>query len=452
MKTDSMPTHTEETMKKATQKRHRGTPRPARILSGVMAVLLVALVGACDTDVTNPGPVQEDFLAEPDAQPALVTGMRRALSQGLNWVGYTGASVAREIHPAGSTGSFGIAVRWQAGQLEGDDTGLNPHWEQTQRARWLAEDGIRRIEEVGPASQELLAQAHLWAGFSNRVLGEHMCEAVIDGSAPMAHTEFLDRAESQFARAIELGTPDQRNAGHAGRAQVRMHLGNWSGAVSDAGQVPDGFEFHVPYFDGRGDVQRNRLVWASFAEPYKAHTQWNTKYEEIGFNAEQNPDGDPRTPWRFTDEVGDAAVECCGNVPWWPQQKHPDPGSDVALAKGAEMRLIEAEAMLREGNFTGAIDLINTRVRTPAGVDPVQAASLDEAWALLKEERGIVLWLEGRRLGDLRRWEAEGTPGELHPLETPSGDISSGSNLVRQDLCFPIARSEQNTNPNVPRV
>ncbi|MBW3554814.1 MAG: hypothetical protein KY466_14980, partial [Gemmatimonadetes bacterium] len=62
------------------------------------------------------------------------------------------------------------------------------------------------------------------------------------------------------------------------------------------------------------------------------------------------------------------------------------------------------------------------------------------------------LWLEGRRLGDMRRWDAESQPGTYHPLERASGDIDQGSHVVRQDLCFPIPPSEQETNPNVPRV
>src|SRR5687767_13606696 len=85
------------------------------------AALLIGglLLTSCNTDVINPGRVNDQSLFDKSAQTAMVTGAGRALSQGMNWVSYTGAAVAREIHPAGSTGSYGITARWQNGILEG---------------------------------------------------------------------------------------------------------------------------------------------------------------------------------------------------------------------------------------------------------------------------------------------------------------------------------------------
>ena len=112
------------------------------------------------------------------------------------------------------------------------------------------------------------------------------------------------------------------------------------------------------------------------------------------------------------------------------------------------MRLIEAEAMLVAGDWQAALIKING-LREAAGAEPAMASNALETWTALKRERGIVLWLEGRRLGDFFRWNRDNTPGERHPLETPSGSQSEGSHLVQQDLCFPIARSEIDTNDNL---
>jgi hypothetical protein len=417
--------------------------------------LILMATASCDTTVTNPGPVQDELLADRTAATALVNGAGRALSSGLNWISYTGAAVAREIHPAGSTGSFGISARWQNGELNGDDSDLNAHWENAQRARWLAEETIRRLEAAGPPPTgsvqtpaqyaAALQQAFVYAGFANRLLGENMCEAVIDGSGALAVATFFTRAESLFTKALAVtGAPTATaaaltSAAYAGRAAARVHLGKWSEAVTDAGQVAIGFVYNMPYFNIGSDDQRNRIAWAAGNTPYRAHTQWNTWHYDY-----RQATNDPRVPITITTLQGDAAIECCGRVAFWPEAKHNTSASPVRLASGREMRLIEAEALLRNSDLAGAMTLINA-VRTNAATTPVTATTLEEGWRLLKRERGIELWLEARRLGDLRRWKANNTPGALDPLE----EVGAASHLAKQDLCFPIGRSERETNPNL---
>ena len=413
---------------------------------GALAVVAVAaLPSACDVSVVNPGRVQEDFLLRAEAQAAIVQGIGRAASEAHNWVGYTSAAITREIHPSGSTGSFGIQVEWQNGELDYET--INTHWNLSQRARWWGDDGIAKIEETGAVDPTMLGKAYLWSGYAYRLLGENFCDAVIDGGPRQPRSIYYERAIARFDEAQRLGSGDVAMAAVAARASVKAFLGDWTGAVADATAVPDGFVFHMPYHSTEGTTTHNRIQFASQAEPYKAHTQKFTKYEEYSLS-ENNPNGDPRVPFRVTDETGDAAVQCCGQVPWWPQTKYPDPGADIPLSKGAEMRLIEAEAMLVSGDWQGALAKINT-LREAAGVEPAMASNTAEAWTALKRERGIVLWLEGRRLGDFFRWNRDNTPGERHPLEVPSGSQDEGSHLVQQDLCFPISRSEIETNDNL---
>lgn len=421
-------------------------------ITGFALLLLTAPV-ACDTNVSNPGPVLDEFLNDRNAAAAMVSGAGRALSQGMNWIGYTGAAVAREIHPAGSTGSFGISNRWQNGELGSDDSDLDTHWEQAQRARWVAEEAVRRLEAAGPpptgslqtpaAYYNALQLAYLYAGFANRLLGENMCDAVIDGSGKLPNATYFTRAESLFTKALAItgGTAatiaTQATAAYAGRAQVRVYLGKWNEAVADAGQVAIGFVYNMPYYNIGDDAQRNRIAWSIGNQPYRAHTEWNTWYYDYSQASK-----DPRVPITITTLQGDAAIDCCGKVPFYPEAKMSTSASPIRLASGREMRLIEAEAKLRANDVAGAVTLINT-VRTNAGTTGITATASDEAWRLLKRERGIELWLETRRLGDLRRWKAAGTPGALDPLES----VGTASHLKQQDLCFPISTSEVQTNP-----
>ena len=87
--------------------------------------------------------------------------------------------------------------------------------------------------------------------------------------------------------------------------------------------------------------------------------------------------------------------------------------------------------------MAGTLAIINAR-RAAINVPAASATTVTEGWAALKRERGIELWLEGRRLGDLRRWTTLNRPGALDPKEEIPG----------RDLCFNTPLSEKETNPN----
>ena len=406
-----------------------------RIVSCIASLGLAALVGGCQLDVTNPGPIQADNLNDPKALTAVVNGAGRDLAEALNWVAYTGAAVAREIFPAGSTGSFGITPRQQAGTLADDDG--NDWWNQAQRARWTAEDAVERVKRVaGPSatSSATLAQALIWAGYANRLLGENFCDGVINSGPLEPSTIYFERAEANFTEAITVATAANNtalvNAATAGRASVRLDRNNLAAAVADAAGIANTFAYRMPYFTTDLD-QYNRLFWASANQPYRAHTVWNTFYDDY-----RKTTKDPRVPFdsSLTVLVGDAAVGNLGRVRWYFQTKYNAQTSPINLATGWEMRLIEAEAKLVGNDVTGAMTLVNEH-RVSLGLAPWTAANATEAWTALKRERGIELWLEGRRLNDFRRWAALSRPG-------------TSDDMTGRDMCFATPLSEKETNPN----
>ena len=99
------------------------------------------------------------------------------------------------------------------------------------------------------------------------------------------------------------------------------------------------------------------------------------------------------------------------------------------------MRLIEAEALLANNDIAGAMAKINVR-RAALNVPLATATNATDAWVALKRERGIELWLEGRRLGDLRRWDLLKRPG-------------AQEDMTGRALCWPITRGELETNKNL---
>ena len=343
------------------------------IIRAAVPVALAATLAGCELDVTNPGPIQADQLDKATALASVVNGAGRETAEGLNWISYTGAAVAREIFPAGSTGSFGITVLWQGGKLtsdEGDD-----HWNRAQRARWTAENAVERTKATlgtAASSSATLAQALVWVGFANRLLGENMCDGVIDGGAKQPYTVYLERAEAAFSEAITVATAANntalKDAATAGRASVRLDRNNLTGAVADAAGIANTMAYRMPYYGVELD-QYNRLYWATANQPYRAHTVWNTYIE--GYRKSVR---DPRVPFdsSATVLVGDAAVGNLGRVRWYFESKHNATTSPINLVTGWEMRLIEAEAKLVANDITGALAILNAR-RTNLGIPAITA-------------------------------------------------------------------------------
>ena len=423
-------------------------------LTRVLSLGLLIGTASCDTTVVNPGPINADFLNDPASQAAITNGAGRALADAMNWISYTGAAVAREIHPSGSTASFGISPDQQAGMLEADEVGT--HWSNAHRARFLAADGIARITalDAGDQDQEVLAQIYLWAGFSSRLLGESMCESVIDGGVPGSSDVHLNNAVAFFTQAATLGTGDVALAAVAGRASAHVGLGAWGSAATDAAAVVAAdadFSYELPYFDIGDDTQSNRIYVASKNTPYKAHSTIFTWVDGYGLSP-SNPTGDPRMPWDISGENGDASTSCCGLVLFNPQTKHDSDDSGIELTSGAQMTLILAENEIMNNGAPGLIAgmaLING-LRTGAGMAAEVGATQADATTWLKREHAIETWLEARRLPAMRRWAANGTPGSLQPLEeVGDSDIATGAHLTTRDFCFPISEGERQTNPNI---
>src|SRR5687768_17045184 len=374
-----------------------------RHIRGFALGMLFVAPAACSR-IIDPGPVDDSALDTSASHPALVNGMSRSLSRALNYVAYTGGALSREIVASGSMALFGITIRQRAGVLDPGET--DDHWRFAQQARWVAEDGVRRMRATLNdqfASSAIAAEALVHAGYANRLLGENMCDGVIDGGPAEPRAVYFQRAEAAFseAQAIAAAANNQTLllAARAGRASVRVWLGDWAGAAADAAGVPAAFVYQARYTVTELE-QYNRIYWSNGNQPYRAHSVVGTFYEAYYIAT-----NDPRVQWRRNPAIPLGTQ----NVPWLFQTKYDKRESPITLASGREMRLIVAESLLRGGDVTGALAAMN-QTRVELGLPLWSASSATEAWTALKRERGIQLWLEGRRLGDLHRWLAAGTP------------------------------------------
>lgn len=423
----------------------RATSRRAmtriRTRAGVAGSLLGVLVlSACDLSVTNPGPVQDDFLDDDGAFPAVVNGAKRAFAMAYTRLALDAAMTAIEALPGGLFGGS----EFDSGTLTSDNVG--DHWDAMHKGRWVAEDGARRLEDEGAAGTELHSELLLLAAYANRSLGQNMCTAVFDGGGPSDFMDYFSRAEAQYDRVIadQGASSSLGQQALAGRADVNLWQGEWAAAIADAQAVTDDdLTFQLQYYD-LDFPDSNEMMFRQASEPWREYTIWNTFME--GY---YTTSGDPRMAWR--DNPADP-ITMVNNLTFYVQLKFTEYTSPHTLASGWEMRLVEAEGILRTQGASGvnaAMALINqVRTRNVSDLDgnplpPVATSDFDPdpltgAWAALKQERRIELWGEGRRFGDLRRWSLQATPGD-QPMEAVSG----------RSFCFPIGTTEVNTNQSL---
>lgn len=483
-----MTNRTETTM--PLPRRREGSCGIRRLL---VAVLVPSFLSACEFEVTNPGPTQDTFLDRPSSRPALVDGAHRLFNDAWNEMARVMGSATRDIFPSGNTGSFGISPNERQGIFLIEDQ--NDKWNLIQNARFAAEDALRRFRQQRDAgtfpefdASPIVAEAYLWAGYSNRMFGENFCEVVltettaIEPAGPEPATAALRRAEEQFTQAIQIASAAEAQelelAALGARASVRLDLGELGGARADAEALlaaDPSFNFQTA-FSGDETNQYNSLFWSSANEPYKVHSVWNTFYDDYFATTE-----DPRVPWTAVEGFpeGSFAVGPLGLVPFHQQLKHAERASPSDLTDAREMWMIIAEVELENGNWPAAMTIIND-LRADVGMDPWVAGSEGEAWTFLMREWGIETWLEARRAAQRRRWAADpvedpwvlrsdisSAGGQLSVYEVPSECTGGPDGTCRaapehergwgnylhpeqSTVCFPIPLNERERNPNIP--
>lgn len=399
-------------------------------------VVLAAALPACDLfEVVNPGPIIDEALNEESAGKTVLIGVVADVEVAVDDLAWLGG-------PASTDLDADATQPWlqDAGEGRLTVTNADQSWHPMQRARWGAAAGIARLTETQPdaGNNQWLTSAYMWAGWANRLMGDNVCIAVFGGEdkdgdgvadpgdvmQPNEHyTRAVERFETARSRAQSTGHDSIAMASAAGLAQAHLMLGNYDQAMSFAAMVPDDFLWVANRSDNSGREWNS--LYSFTHENQKQITVWSMYNDSIG------PDTDPRVPWRDMNQTSGGGVK-----PFYRQLKYTSRAHDIPLAKGHEMRLIEAEAMLRQGDRDGAIGKINY-VRNRVGVPPVSATTDQDAWLALDRERNFELWLEARRLKDNARFAAEG----LSPWAVAF--------MQGRHNCFPPSTAECSANPNV---
>ncbi|MEZ4416522.1 MAG: hypothetical protein R3E10_12315 [Gemmatimonadota bacterium] len=429
------------------------------------AVAALALVGsACSVndllEVNNPAELNEELLQDSTLVNVLVNGVvgdfQVAYSDPFVWRGtmFTDEQI---------TGiNWEQTARLSQRIVRFDEGDADLMFSELSRARAQADSIAGRFRDLlaNPSSDGRMATVLAYAGYSYILLADAMCEATVNVGSdiyqPLQLYQFaVDRFDEALSVAQAAGDADLVNMIRVGLSRAHLNLGNNAQVLAIAPQVPADYRRWVEYSatDPRTyNVLEARVVGANHSLGMHPHFlaggpgNFGTQDLEAFLTdprVQHLPDwrlGHNRLTQLYTPKQGLMFSEYNGET-FATGGRPPDfgQGTDITFASGLEAQHNYYEAL---GPTPETLAFVNDR-RAFGNQAPVNLSG-DELMMELRDQRGRDLFLNGSRLGDLRRWLRQGDdmfPSGTHPT-TQWGDYGSAT-------CYPMPLEEYEGNPNV---
>lgn len=431
--------------------RARATSRHGLALRGAVAPLLI-LAGAC-TEVTalkqdNPGQLSAATIYVPSNAQLLVNGaiadFECAFSRYVVGSGLFSDELSNAI---GSVSNYNYDRRTvQTIEAYGTATCASnqqpPIYTTLSVARASADTVAARLQEwtdaqmpTGVNRTRLIGQSLAYAGYSVLLMGESMCSAAINLSPELTPAQLFAEAKTRFDAAVTAATTANDaatlNFALLGRARTLLNQKNASAAATDAAKIPAAFVINIS--TDATNVRRQNFSYLSINQNIWSTVDASFRNVTIGGAP------DPRVAVTNTGRAGTAQ----GSQVWTPD-KYPAITTVMPITRWAEAQYIIAEARVAAGDLPGAAAAINAVRATHTGLPTYSATgqTAAEVAAQIVEERRRELFLEGHRLGDIRRLALPFLPaaGVAYP---------GGGGTYGDQTCFPLPDAERINNPNI---
>jgi len=346
-----------------------------------------------------------------------------------------------------------------------------------QGARYTAKlsyEKLQAIEEVAPGTVtgDQFAKVLGYQGYSYILLADAMCESTIDEGGEIYTPQQLygtaiDLLKEGLAQAT---TVDVRNWLNVGVARASLDRLEYAQAAQYAAAVTD----------------PNFVKWVEYVDDTRADDElygWNSGSNfTIGINPrwmnggttywlKAVPDSiqtDPRIQHWATSKVGhDASTPLykiyqpwsysgyTGNTIATGAVRDSDTGvqqfqrnSSIKLATYLEAQHILYEAGLWSNSVSAAEVLTFVNARRAYGNQPAVDYTGEALKNELREQRGKDLFFGGFRLGDLRRYAAQGNPPAQHAFPTGQHPVVERG-IYFDGTCFPIPLTEYQGNGKI---
>src|SRR5262249_5279452 len=263
---------------------------------------------------------------------------------------------------------------------------------------------------TGVNRTKLIGQSYAYAGYSLVLLGEAMCTAAINLGPELQPAQVFAEAKSRFDSAIvaanSASDPTTVSFATLGRARTQLDLGNVAAAGTDAATIAPSFV--VTTSTDAINLRRENFSFLSINQSSFATVDASFRGLTV------NGVADPRVAVTATGKNGTAP-----SAPMFTPDKYPLLTTVMPIARYAEAQLIVAEAKAAAGDLAGSVAAINAARATHVGLAAFDGTGQTAAQLKTQiiEERRRELFLEGHRLGDLRRYSLPFTPasGTAYP-------------------------------------
>lgn len=407
------------------------------------SVALVILAGCGDLlEVSDPGRFVDEDLDNPAAWEAVANGPEGRLQQMYSLhVIHTGL-LGDELF---STGTWGQYRTIADGSFEED--GESSQAGTLMSIRTEAQEAAARFDRVlgaEAATSVLTGRVMAVEGWANLLLGMLSCETVLEAFGPaVADTEAYAAVIPTLTQAADIlaaaGESSYRNFAVAGRARAHMMLGNLEEALADARAVPDGYSYEAIHSEQGASNSVVTLITYVENKAAGLRAMWWPQVDTTGaadvFLDAYTGEVDPRVEivHRHTNRLG---VD--GFSKHYSQFKYKTRTANIRLTSKTEMRLIEAEVLMRQGDLPGTMAILN-ELRAVAGLSPVANPGTEEGVRdVLLNERFAELFMEGHRANDLYRFGAIADrlgADRATKFALPGGETSLNPNVARPRSC-----------------
>jgi hypothetical protein len=396
----------------------------ARRGAGVAMALAFVAMPACSDflDVQDPGRFTDEALNTPIALAAVANGVEGELLATVDNFGSTFGLMSDEFM---HTGTWQGDHDLNSGRSPSTLGGTGGFQGGLLARRLAAQKAQERFLKVMPDSANrtvLMARMVGVEAWSNLYMGMYNCESPKGPEGEIvSDMEMFKLSIPLFNRAADIAksanNAKYENWAIAGRARAKLFSGDLAGALADAQRIPDSYAFLAGF---SATNSSNTLAALSYRTRLKAagldDRHWSKVDTIAGFVK------DPYTGQldkRLAITHGPNEKGADGVTQYYNQEKYNDLEDDMVMVSGWEMRLIEAEVYMKQGNLVKAMELIN-KVRANAGLSAVTATTAEKVQEHLLWERFAQMFLEGMRMYDLHRFKlATAVLGANRPTQYP---------------------------------